>query len=240
MAGGESQTGAQTGARRSGGFVQKIFAQNGGDAGGPRKKGRGAVAQVPSTVLTVEYVDGSEGIEATIRALNDRLVRIEKLLLSMQETNTELVPVINRQAKEMGQFVQSLNRRVDHVYRVVSGPGAPAAAASGAVKPTQIETVEFAVPAAFADDSAHQQAWRVARVMAGDLDAYYSDLVREGVVYDNFSELLAEPIQQARQTYQERVPAEVTEKVDYLELALKELIAAKRQALADEEPAEAQ
>ena len=224
----------QAGAERPAGFVQRIFGQD-ATAGksSAKPKGRSDVAQVPSTVLTVEYVDGSEGMEAAVRALDERLGRLEKLLRSMQESNVELVSAINLQAKEMTRFLESMNRRVDRVYGVVSG-GAPAQGGAAA-PPAGAEAAGFDVPAEFAEDQAHQQAWRVARVMAGDLDAYYPDQVREGVVYGNLFELLADPIQQARETFNERVPAKVSQKVDYLDLALKELIANKRRQLAEEE-----
>ena len=88
-----------------------------------------------------------------------------------------------------------------------------------------------------AEDAAHQQAWRIARVMASDLDAYYPEMVREGVVYGNFLELLKDPIEQARRTYQQRVPEELADAVDYLALALNELIATKRRELAEEDGA---
>ncbi len=236
MASGSEQAGSKAVGGHRTGFAQKIFGSAAAGAeGSPKPIRRGEVAQVPSTVLTVEYVDGSEGMEAAVRALDERLAQLEKVLHSIQEANTELVSVINLQAKQLTQFIESINRRVDRVYRTVAG-AAPAPSAPSASLP-ELETQEFAVPAEYAEDAAHQQAWRIARVMASDLDAYYPEMVREGVVYGNFFELLKDPIEQARQTYRERVPEELAVEVDYLALALNELIATKRRESAEEDAA---
>jgi len=222
---------AETGGR-SPGFLKQILRHDGSSAETSRKQEKGGnVAHVPSTVLTVEYVDGSEGMEATLRALDERLKKLEKLSGEMQQTTTQLVAVVNQQARELAQFIESLNRRVDKVYREVCRHGPPGGAAvEAAAEPER----NFEVPAQFAANPEHQKAWRVARVMAGDLEAYHGDTVKEGVLYDSFYELLKDPIAEARRTYDERVPQAVSGKFDYLDLALKELIARKKKELAAE------
>lgn len=235
MASGAEQTGGRETKGRQVAFIDKVFGQDDAtNKGAAKARRRSDVAQVPATVLTVEYVDGSEGMESALRTLDERMGRVEKLLRSMQETNNELATLLNRQGKELSQFVEGINRRVDRIYGCVSA--GKRGRAGGAVAGQEPES--FGVPAEHEQDEAHQQAWRTARVMAADIDAYYPDMVREGVIYETFLELLKEPIDQARETYAQRVPAEVADKVDYLDLALKELIAKKQKELAEEEAAD--
>jgi hypothetical protein len=199
-----------------------------GAADAPNHK-RSDVAHVPSTVLTVEYVDGSEGMDASLKVIEQRLARLEKLITEVHETSSQLVTAVNQQAKDVGALIESLNRRVDRVFRAVSTgvvkatPGAPA---------PEVPEEQFDIPAQFAGDQEHQEAWRVAQVMASDLEAYYGDKVAEGVLYQNFFELLEGPINEARRTYEERVSEKVRGEFDYFTLALKKLVARKSRELA--------
>jgi hypothetical protein len=60
MASGGEQAGPKAVGGHRTGFAQKIFGSAAAGAeGSPKPIRRGEVAQVPSTVLTVEYVDGS-------------------------------------------------------------------------------------------------------------------------------------------------------------------------------------
>jgi hypothetical protein len=186
-------------------------------------------------VLTVEYVDDSEGMDAALRALDGRLERLEQLTEQMQESSAELAAVVNRQAQQLAQFSRSLNRRLDRLYQQLQKGGAPP---SGAEQVPQQETVpqeELEIPERFSEDKQHQKAWQIAQVMAADLEAYYEDQVREGALYDNFFDLLQQPIEEARQTYEERVPDQVREQFDYFMLALKKLLARKRLEVRNEE-----
>jgi septal ring factor EnvC (AmiA/AmiB activator) len=180
----------------------------------------------------VEYVDAGESMDAALRALEERLGKLETHLKEIQDTTSQLVSVVNRQAKEIEQFIDSINRRVDRVYRVVSAGGALAPQAAGE------EQQSFEIPPQYAQDAGHQQAWRIARVIAADLDAYYGDKVREGVLYGNLADLLKDALEQARTTYEERVPAKVTADLDYFDLAIKELVARKRRQIQQEDLAQ--
>ena len=182
-------------------------------------------------MLTVEYVDGSEGMESAIRATDERLRKLEQLTGTLQENVAGLVTAVNQQVKEIGQFIQSINRRVDRLYREISkaaGPRVPQAASA----PGAQERVE--VPPQYAQDPEHQKAWLLARVMVGDLEEYYGDMVTEGALYGNLAELLKEPIQEARKTYVERAPRKAVEQFDYFDLALKELVARRKKQLDEE------
>ena len=113
----------------------------------------------------------------------------------------------------------------------------------------QAETVEDSTPAEdddayagpvgglspdVADDPDHQNAWRIARVLAADLEGYHEDDVREGVLYGTFYSVLREPIEKARKTYEQRVAKEIVEGYDYFSKALDELIVRKRMELEEE------
>ena len=214
------------------GALSRTLVAGKGDAASAPKRKRSDVAHVPATVLTVEYVDESEGMSSGLKALEQRMAKLEKLTTEVHETNAQLVAAVNQQAKDIGQLVESLNRRIDRVYQVVSGgtvkvgPSAPAAPA--------VSEEDFKVPEQFAGDEEHQEAWRIGQVMASDMEAYYGDKVREGVLYQNFFDLLKTPIEEARRTYEERVSERVRGEFDYFTLALKELVARKGRELTDE------
>jgi hypothetical protein len=204
-----------------------------------RKRKRSNVAHVPSTVLTVEYVDEGEGMDAALRSLEQRLSRLEHLTESLEEITSQLVSAVGQQNKETQQMVQSLNRRVDRVFQEVQGRGlatAPQGPATSAG--AEEEKEELVPPQEYAEDKDHQHAWQIAQVMANDLDAYYPEEVQEGVMYGNLEELLSDPIGEARNTYQQRVPQHVREEFDYFDLALQKLIARKKAELQEEESGE--
>jgi hypothetical protein len=157
----------------------------------------------------------------------------------MQETSVELVSVINQQAKDLSHFIESINRRLDRIFREMSSGTARAAAPSeDALLDSAEPAKEFQIPEQFAQDPAHQKAWRIARVMASDLEAYYGDKVREGVLYDNFAELLKDPIAENRRTYEQRVSPKVVSEFDYFALALEELVGRKKAEIAKETASE--
>lgn len=204
------------------------------------------VAHIPATVLTVEYVDDSEGMEAAIREIDERLSKLDERIDNIQERQAALVAALNQQAKDIGRYLESLGRRVDQTYRLLMGSdGAQATVAvnndvredlarvSKAVGQKQQEAEpepqeEQEVPEG---DENHEKAWRVARVLAADLEAYHEDAVKEGVLYGTFFKLLHEPIEKARMTYEQRVPREIVDNYDYFSKALDELIARKRMEL---------
>ena len=85
-----------------------------------------------------------------------------------------------------------------------------------------------------AEDRDHQNAWRIARVLAADLEAYHEDAVKEGVLYGTFYKLLREPIEKARATYEQRATPNIVENYDYFARAIDELIVRKRMELEQE------
>jgi hypothetical protein len=234
----DEDTAAEQEGGRSPAFIKGILKQDEPGGESPRKEGkRSGLAQVPSTVLTVEYVDGSDGMDASLRALDGRITKLGNLAGHLQQTSAELVAVIHQQTAEIGQFIESINNRLDQVYRELSansGERDDLAALSGADDEIQ---KEFGIPEQFAEDPAHEKAWRTACVLVADLEAYYGDKVRESVLYDNLPELLKEPLAKARQTYEERVPAKVRGEFDYFQLAIDELLLRKKLEIAQEDGA---
>jgi hypothetical protein len=228
--------------------VKRFFARKEEEAArqrGPRPdKG---VAQIPSTVLTVEYVDDSAGMDAALRELCERLRKVEEQLAGIQETQSRVVSAVNQQAKDIGRIVESLGRRIDRLYRRATGGEAPAARQD---EPA-VEEGEEAAPAPegardigpplttglapeVAGDPEHQNAYRIARVLAADLEAYHEDAVREGVLYGTLYSVLREPIEKARKAYEQRVSPQIVEGYDYFSKALDELIARKHIELEEE------
>jgi len=223
---------------RSPAFIKGILKQDEPSDESRRKEAkRSDLAQVPSTVLTVEYVDGSDGMDASLRALDERIRKLGNLAGHLQQTSAELVSVINQQSGEIGQFIESINTRLDQVFRELSEKAQERGGLDELSEaPAEVQK-EFDVPEQFAEDPAHQKAWRTARVLVADLEAYYGDKVRESVLYDNFADLLKEPMAKARQTYEERVPSKVTGEFDYFQLAIDELLVRKKLEIAQEDGA---
>jgi len=205
----------------------------------PRTTQQG-IAHVPSTVLTVEYVDDSEGMDAAIKGLAGRVQKMEELLSGLQDRHGRLVSAVNQQAKELSRYIESIGRRIDQIYKRIVGTdvGTNHGAATAAANDEELDEAapspqspSVGLSANVAEDPEHQNAWRVARVLAADLEAYHEDSVMEGVLYGTFFKVLHEPIEKARKTYEERVPREIVENYDYFSKALDELIARKRMEL---------
>jgi len=196
------------------------------------------VAHIPATVLTVEYVDDGEGMSTALKSLDSRLASIEQRVKDFEDKQSRLIAAVNQQAKDIGRYMQSLGRRIDQLYKQVTGGSvelpdvpqqeAPAAGPSEHNWSLDETAASLSLPPDLADNEEHQNAWRIARVLAADLEAYHEDAVREGVIYGTFFKLLQEPIEKASKTYEERVPAEIVENYDYFSNALAELIARKR------------
>jgi hypothetical protein len=196
-------------------------------------------AQIPSTVLTVEYVDDAEGMEAALGEIAQALETLQKTTKQVQGFTSRLARAVDQQNRRTNEAIESLRRRMDKLYRHVERIGMETQTSSPAVPPMPEEepaepSNEFGVPARYADDEAHQRAWQVARVMVGDLEAYHPEDVREGVTYGNLRDVLEEEIEEARQTYQERTPEGVRQEFDYFEMALEELVARKTEELEEE------
>jgi hypothetical protein len=261
----ESSTHETTG----GGLVRKLFHKKGDQT--TELPPRQGVAHIPTTVLTVEYVDDSEGMDAALRTMSERLQKVEEQVNTMQRTQSQLIAAVNQQAKDIGRFVEAIGRRIDRVYKRISGaeatgyrlpapetPGNDADAPAPVVAEEDLHVEQVEPTAAYggnstdanaelaepspdnpftsapgpapqvAGDPRHQNAWRVARVLAADLEGYHESAVKEGVLYGTFYKLLREPIEKARRTYEERVPADIVENYDYFSRALDELIVRKR------------
>ncbi len=229
--------------RRVGGLVKKLFSKKGDteDSRGQNVPSEG-VAHIPSTVLTVEYLDESEGMDAALREMQERLRRVEEIAGNMQETQSQLIAAVNQQAKDIGRFVESIGRRIDRLYRRVTGgestnagrqePPPSAGESDGGRRRGRRPPGGLAPEVA--EDRDHQNAWRIARVLAADLEAYHEDAVKEGVLYGTFYKLLREPIEKARATYEQRVTPNIVENYDYFARAIDELIVRKRMELEQE------
>jgi mutual gliding-motility protein MglA len=102
--------------------------------------------------------------------------------------------------------------------------------------PAESAPGEQAAPAApqsddLADDPAHQNAARVARVMVADLYLYNKEQVEEGIRHGDFTDRNKEALADMRVTYESRVPPEVRDRKDHLALAIEALIEKKRKQL---------
>jgi uncharacterized coiled-coil protein SlyX len=226
----------------TGGLMKKLFSRRaeGQPEEPPPQEG---TAHIPATLLTVEYVDESEGMDAALRNMEQRLQRLEETMSQMQETQSQLITAVNQQAQDIGRMVDSVRRRIDKMYRRLTGGEISYHGAAGPETPeeqpeesqsTMLDLGSPTLAPEVADDPDHQNAWRIARVLAADLEAYHEDDVREGVLYGTFHKLLREPLEKARATYEERVDEEIVENYDYFSKALDELIVRKRMELEEE------
>jgi len=211
-------------------FVTKALSKAGNPASeGQTEQKKKGKAYIPSTLMTVEYIDDSEGMDAALSSLEERVAKLEGLLSSLQDSNSELVTAINRQAKEIQEFAASVGRRMDRIYRKVIPAAATTEPGSEPEVTSEPVTTEVTLPPEFAEDSDHQKAWRIARVLVADLEAYYPDKVREGVLYESLDEVLKQQIEEARKTYEQRAPQKVLEEFDHFSAALQAMTARKKQ-----------
>lgn len=77
----------------------------------------------------------------------------------------------------------------------------------------------------------HEKAKRLARIIVSDIQLYNQDAVIEGVKNNNFYELLAKDIGDARKLYAQRVPEHIRAKTNYLEETIEAFIQKKRREL---------
>ena len=211
------------------------------------------IAHVPATVLTVEYVDDNDAMDAALLALEQRMQKIEVRINDLQDKQARVIGAVNQQAKDVGHYLESVGRRIDQIFKHIMSdeigaePGngvevtvepIPEASGETVMIDMELEPVEpepaaasVALSPTVADDEEHRNAWRIARVLAADLEAYHEDTVREGVIYGTFYKLLRGPIDKARETYEQRVSEEIVENFDYFSKAIDELIARKRMEL---------
>jgi len=236
----------QQGQPAPGGLMKKVFGKkdNPGNPGPEAAAPRQGIAHIPATVLTVEYVDDSEGMDSALQAVNDHLRKLEQQVGAIEESQTRMVVAINQQAKDIVKAVESIGRRIDRLYARISESlageeGEVATMLEDAEEPPSLEEtpigpVTGGLPDEVADDPDHQNAWRIARVLAADLEAYHEDAVKEGIIYGTFYQVLREPIEKARGTYEQRVSQEIAENYDYFSKALDELIARKSMELKEE------
>jgi len=239
----EIERDVEQGQEAGGGLVKKLFSKKSDteDTRGQNVPSEG-VAHIPSTVLTVEYLDESEGMDSALREMQERLRRVEETVNNMQETQAQLISAVNQQAKDIGRFVESIGRRIDRLYRRVTGgeitnagPKSTVAGAESAVAvAADVDGPPGGLAPEVAEDRDHQNAWRIARVLAADLEAYHEDAVKEGVLYGTFYKLLRDPIEKARATYEQRVTPDIVNNYDYFARAIDELIVRKRMELEQE------
>jgi hypothetical protein len=218
--------------------IKELF--GGGGSKGSQKKNNGKSAQIPSTVLTVEYVDDGEGIEAALAEIGNTLESLHKTTKQVQEFTSRLTKAMDQQNRRTNEAIELLRRRLDKLYRRMEQGGfGQSDSAAPPMPPMPEEEMtsdeEFGVPEEHAEDNAHQRAWQVAQVMASDLEAYHPDEVREGVMYGNLKEVLGEHIEEARETYEERTPERISEEVDYFDMALDQLKTITKRRIEEEE-----
>ncbi|MCK4299062.1 MAG: hypothetical protein KAX80_06000 [Planctomycetes bacterium] len=79
------------------------------------------IAHIPATVLTVEYVDDSEGMDAALKAMNTHLRQLEQKITAMQETQARMVAAITQQAKDLTKAIDSMSRRIEGFYTRMGG-----------------------------------------------------------------------------------------------------------------------
>lgn len=77
----------------------------------------------------------------------------------------------------------------------------------------------------------HEKAKRLARIIVSDIQLYNQEAVIEGVKNNNFYELLAKDIGDARKLYAQRVPEHIRAKTNYLEETIEAFIQKKRREL---------
>ncbi|MCD6415199.1 MAG: hypothetical protein J7M08_00695 [Planctomycetes bacterium] len=228
-----------------GGLVGKLFRKNADNDANKDAPSLGeGVAYVPASIMTVEYVDENDAMDEALQKIDRRLHKLEEQASTMQHTQSELINAVNQQAREIGKWFETIGRRLDKLYKRTLSSAQPTSTPAGpSGKPVALSEMASAASAAqgspgelpeeLADDPDHKNAWRVARVLAADLEAYHGEQVKEGVLYDTFYKLLEEPIEKARTTYEQRVPKKVLESYDYLSKALNDLVLRRRTELQD-------
>lgn len=207
---------------------------------GEKGKAESNGAQVPSTVLTVEYVDDTEGIETYLKDIVRALESLQDQTDQVQQYVSRLARAMNQQKQRNEKAMKALRRRLDRLYTQLENQPGPAAPAEESEEPPpppedMEEPEEYGVPEEYTNDDAHHRAWQVAEVMASDLEVYHEEELEEGVMYGNLEEILEEPIAEARETYSDRTPERVREEVDYFDMALNKLVARKKREMDQEE-----
>ncbi len=90
---------------------------------------------------------------------------------------------------------------------------------------------EEAVPQRPAVSQIHEKAKRLARLIVSDIVLYNQAAVDEGIRNNNFFEVMAHDIQEARNLYATRVPEEIRNETTYLDDAFADLIDRKKREL---------
>jgi hypothetical protein len=90
---------------------------------------------------------------------------------------------------------------------------------------------EESVPQRPAVSQIHEKAKRLARLIVSDIVLYNQDAVEEGIRNNNFFEVMAHDIQEARNLYATRVPNEIRNETTYLDDAFADLIDRKKREL---------
>ena len=198
-----------------------------GESGGKE----GGSAQTPPGILTVEYINESESMDGTLKGLQERTDGLERLLTSLEEGHSELITAFNQQSKELQKLVSSVGRRIARIQETLVSVLGEAGEAVGAEVSAVPESVEEGVPERFADDPSHQEAWRTARILAAELEAFYPNEVKDGVINGNLRELLGRQLEEARKIYEQGVPEATAQVYDYFSAAIEALIARKKREL---------
>ena len=78
------------------------------------------------------------------------------------------------------------------------------------------------------DPEAVEMARRFARIIVSDIALYNQAAVAEGIRNNTFFELLAKDVQEGRELYDKRIPAELRARKDFFQEALDNFIATAR------------
>ena len=86
-----------------------------------------ASTPVPAREAPVEYIDATAGMDAALKALQERVRNLERLLGRFEEMHAEKVTAVNQQGREMQKFVQSISRRVSNIRKAIAELARPQA-----------------------------------------------------------------------------------------------------------------
>ena len=77
------------------------------------------IAHVPATVLTVEYVDDNDAMDTALKALEQRMQKLEARINDLQDKQARVIGAVNQQAKDVGHYLESVGRRIDQIFKRV-------------------------------------------------------------------------------------------------------------------------
>ncbi|HOX40175.1 MAG TPA: hypothetical protein PL033_19500 [Candidatus Brocadiia bacterium] len=188
-------------------------------------------AEVPTAVLTVEYLESGPAVDQSLKEIERRLTRLEALVSAITDSQKTALTGMVKNVEQIAKTVESVSRRLDRVWRRMD-MGSISSSSEEALVEEEKQEAELpdvaGPPQEFQNDPDHVRAMRIAKVMASDLEAYNGAQVKEAALYGNLEELLGQQLEDARLAYSERVPERVREQFDYFQLALNEMLVRNR------------